>query len=197
MLNTLFVFGSFSDGMVHFNKIASYIAESQKAYVRGSVYRLPCGLPVFLNRGTARVEGRLVTLKNHDVLQVLLDQFHSHHPADPAQGLFLREEIVVELTDSDPVRSFVYTMNPEKLPANAKLIEDGNWQRSLTERPPLLSVLTERQRAYIQKLGNSSGRDIVPIDLKLYRELLNLEIVVDKGRRLALTSLGQEVYRFL
>lgn len=57
--------------------------------------------------------------------------------------------------------------------------------------------LTEKQRQYIVKLGNSSGRDILPINLDLYRELIKLELVKDKGRRLALTTLGQDVFRSL
>jgi hypothetical protein len=33
--------------------------------------------------------------------------------------------------------------------------------------------------------------------MELYRELMKLELVVDKGRRLALSKLGQEVARYL
>jgi hypothetical protein len=65
----------------------------------------------------------------------------------------------------------------------------------------IYSRLTAKQKAYIQRLGlstgRSKGREIVPIDLGLYRELMHLEIVVDKGRRLALTELGQELCRML
>lgn len=61
----------------------------------------------------------------------------------------------------------------------------------------LSEQLTEKQRSYVVKLGKCSGRDIVPIDLNLYRELLKLELVVDKGRRLALTPLGQNVFKSL
>jgi hypothetical protein len=61
----------------------------------------------------------------------------------------------------------------------------------------MTSKLTEKQATYIQRLGRSSGREIVPIDLTLYRELMNLELIVDKGRRLALSKLGQEVFRHL
>ncbi len=197
MRENLFVFGSFADGMMHFKKIAPYVVETRAAWVRGSVYRLPSGMPVFLNRGTSLVSGHLVKLKNYDVLQTLLDEFHGFRPTDPATSLFFREEVLVEFAGEEAHRTVAYCINPEKLPANAKLIEEGNWLKSLTEKPTLLDQLTPKQRAYIQKLGSSSGRDIVPIDLQLYRELLNLEIVVDKGRRLALTPLGQEVFRFL
>ncbi len=61
----------------------------------------------------------------------------------------------------------------------------------------LKNDLSEKQMDYILRLGKVSGREIVPIDLQLYRELMNLEIIVDKGRRLALSKLGHEIYRFL
>ena len=64
--------------------------------------------------------------------------------------------------------------------------------------PPVTTQLTEKQITYILKLGAVKGRDIVPInDLTLYRELMKLELIVDKGRRLALSSLGKEVYNHL
>lgn len=70
-------------------------------------------------------------------------------------------------------------------------------QSSLINSHPVAMTLTENQKRYILKLGASSGRDIVPIKLELYRELMNKGLVVDKGRRLALTALGKEVYRYL
>lgn len=58
--------------------------------------------------------------------------------------------------------------------------------------------LTDKQRSYVLKLGAARARDIVPIqDLNLYRELLKLEMIVDKGRRLALSQLGRQVYQHL
>ncbi|MNY36180.1 hypothetical protein D3C86_1706530 [compost metagenome] len=80
---------------------------------------------------------------------------------------------------------------------NAKIIAGGDWRKSIEEQPVLTAKLTERQVTYIQRLGKTTGREIIPIDLPLYRELMNLELIVDKGRRLALSKLGQEVYRHL
>ena len=76
-------------------------------------------------------------------------------------------------------------------------VMDGDLKKSLTDKPALTEHLTEKQRNYLLKLGKSSGRDILPIDLNMYRDLIKLELVVDKGRRLALTSLGQDVFKFL
>ncbi len=53
--------------------------------------------------------------------------------------------------------------------------------------------LSPRQATYVKRLSQITGREIVPIDLDLYRELLKLEIIIDKGRRLALTKLGKMV----
>ncbi len=53
--------------------------------------------------------------------------------------------------------------------------------------------LSLRQANYVKKLGQISGRDILPIDLDLYRELMKLGLIIDKGRRLALTDLGKKV----
>ena len=61
----------------------------------------------------------------------------------------------------------------------------------------IVSTLTQRQIAYIKKLGGTTGRDIVPIDLDLYRQLMKMELIVDKGRRLALSKRGKELYEYL
>jgi len=66
-----------------------------------------------------------------------------------------------------------------------------------SQKPNFLDQLTAKQVNYIKKLGSSSGRDIVPIDMELYRELMKMELIVDKGRRLALTKLGKEVFSYL
>lgn len=61
----------------------------------------------------------------------------------------------------------------------------------------LTAKLSLEQVLYLRKLSSATGRQVVPINLRLYRELLNLELIVDKGRRLALSKLGHEVIRFL
>ena len=96
-----------------------------------------------------------------------------------------------------PVTTFVYVLNKMRLPKEATLIEGGDYRACMMVQPPLSNQLTDSQRRYILKLGASSGRDIVPINLDIYRDLLNKGLIVDKGRRLALTNLGLDVYRFL
>lgn len=192
-----FVYGSLCEGLVHFNKIKDFVVESTPATLRASAYRLKVGYPVLLEDGDQAIEGQLLRLKGSDVLLALLDSFHGEMSQLGKVGLYLRSEKTIQLATGQEEAAWVYFLNPQKLPPSANRIEDGDWRKSLHDKPPLTQSLSEKQRNYILRLGSSSGREIVPIDLGLYRELMNLELIVDKGRRLALSKLGNEVYRFL
>ena len=196
MRDKLFIYGSFSEGMVHFDRIASAIVESKPAHVFGSIFRLPVGYPVFHLQGAQKITGQLVTVQKPEVIFPLLDQFHGFNSMDLEKSLFHRLAVEAE-TATERILTAVYSVNLKKLCKRAQLIMDADWQKSLSENPTLTQRLTEKQRNYLLKLGRSSGRDIVPIDLGLYRELMKLDLVVDKGRRLALTPLGQDVFRYL
>ncbi len=201
---TFFGYGSMSEGMVHFDKISKFVLSTQTAYVFGSVYRLAVGFPVLLNQGQQEIKGTLFEMEANHLLLNLLDEFHGFDPIKPENSFCYRGEAAVfsrskhgeEMIKHDQV-AFAYFINPSKLPRSAALIIDGDWEKSLKERPAMTSILTSRQKSYIRRLGSSSGRDIIPIDLDLYRELMNLEIIRDKGRRLALTKYGKEVFRYL
>ena len=54
--------------------------------------------------------------------------------------------------------------------------------------------LTERERSYLKKIGEA-GRKTMNYDLDLCRRLERAELVIDKGRRFALTKLGQKIYQ--
>ena len=195
---SLFIYGSFCSGMVHFEKISQYIVSQRSAVTTGSMYRLPVGYPVFLKEGNNQVWGQWVEIEAPDVLFRLLDEFHGYSLMAPEKSLFLKTEIEIQCLETFEKHMVqTYCLSPAKLPRNAMPIENGDWRQSLKESPALPDSLTERQVCYIRKLGASSGRDIVPIDLQLYRELMKLDLIVDKGRRLALTKLGKDVYRFL
>jgi gamma-glutamylcyclotransferase (GGCT)/AIG2-like uncharacterized protein YtfP len=191
-----FVYGSMSEGLVHFNRIKDFITNSQPATIQGSAYRLKVGFPVLLEQGSDQVPGFLVQLNASEMLLSLMDEFHGFNRDDESKCLYFRKEVSVQ-TEQGMESAWVYVLNPKKLPANAVLIANGDWKKSLIEQPPLTEKLTERQRTYILRLGNSLGREIVPIDLQLYRELMNLEMIVDKGRRLALSKTGNEVFRYI
>ena len=181
---------------MHFQKIQNFILQQSRAQINAKAYRLKAGFPVLLEGGDANVPGFLVTIKASDLLSQLLDQFHGVCD-DPKKCLHYKRQVSVQTDSGETETAWVYFLNPEKLPASATLIEDGNWVRDMQERPCLVSQLTDRQRAYIKRLGQSTGREIIPIDLPLYRELMNLEMVVDKGRRLALSKTGNEVFRYI
>lgn len=192
-----FVYGSMVEGLVHFNKIKDFVVETLPAQIKGTAYRLKVGFPVVLNEGSSQIPGQLLLLKANDFLIHLLDSFHGYSSTEESKSLYWRKEIDVELPDGSSEKAWSYVLNPAKLPKNASLIPDGDWQKSLQENPSLTEKLTERQKTYIQRLGASTGREIIPIDLPLYRELMNLEMIVDKGRRLALSKTGHEVFRYL
>lgn len=197
MRDLLFVYGSFSEGMVHYNRIASAIESSEPCSVFGTVFRLPVGYPAYHAQGAQRIEGHLIKLQKPDLMIPLLDQFHGHLQLDLDKSLFHRLLVEAETQSGEKVLTQAYSVNLKRLCKRAEVIMDGDWKQALAQQPPLTDRLSEKQRTYIMKLGKSSGRDIVPIDLNLYRELLKLELVVDKGRRLALTSLGQDVFKYL
>lgn len=192
-----FVYGSMSEGLVHFRKIQDFVIDKYSAKIQGTAYRLKVGFPVVLNEGRDDIPGQIVLLKASDLLINLLDEFHGYNKQDEANSLYFRREIHVQRTDGSEELAWVYFLNSKNLPANAALIVGGDWQTALQAHPPLTGKLTDRQRNYILRLGNSTGREIVPIDLPLYRELMNLEMIVDKGRRLALSKTGHEVFRYL
>lgn len=192
-----FVYGSMSEGLVHFHKIRDFVTNKSPAKIQGTAYRLKVGFPVVLDEGQDDISGQIVYLNATDLLLNLLDEFHGYNKQEELKSLYYRKEIPVQKPDGTEELAWVYFLNPQKLPANAALIVGGDWQRALQAHPPLTEKLTERQISYILRLGNSTGREIIPIDLALYRELMNLEMIVDKGRRLALSKTGHEVFRYL
>lgn len=193
-----FVCGSLCEGMIHFSKIEKFVQSSVFARIKATAYRLKVGFPVLAREGEDLVSGQLVELNASELLIALLDELHGFNRLDPRKSLCSREEVDVHVdTLSESVKAWVYFVNPLKLPVTAKVITGGDWMKSIEEQPVFTAQLTDKQVTYIQRLGKATGREIIPIDLPLYRELMNLELIVDKGRRLALSKLGQEVYRHL
>lgn len=205
--NRFFVYGSLTEGMVHFDKVKNFIESSQDAWIHGIACRLPIGFPVVLegpkdlgsenHNEFSKIHGQLVELKAPDMLFALLDEFHGFMSYDLKKSLYHRKPTKV-FTQESETDALVYYMNPEKLPKGSIRIQNGDWKKSLQENPTLISKLTERQITYLKKLSKASGRDVVPInDLSLYRELMGMELIVDKGRRLALSKLGKEVCNYI
>jgi gamma-glutamylcyclotransferase (GGCT)/AIG2-like uncharacterized protein YtfP len=197
-----FVIGSWTEGMLHFQKLRPFIISYQQASIEGLVYRLPAGFPVIVeNLDSAQpdqIVGQLVEIKSDETLITLMDSFHGVHQADDTQGVHVRRLMKVQKSSGEIEEAQVYLYNPKKLNAKSERITGGVWQEMLKSNPPMSEQLSDRQKTYVLKLGAAKARDIIPInDLTLYRELMKLELIVDKGRRLALSSLGKEVYKHL
>lgn len=194
--NSFFLYGSLAEGMCLYHKIKNFVSSCEKATFAGSLYRTKLGYPLLKKEGHDQIEGNLVELPGSDMILSLIDELMGYNIQNLEESLTLREKVLVD-TEMGKKEAYVYFANILKFPSDAKYIENGDWKRSILELPAIPMRLTEKQKTYIHKLGQCSGRDIVPIDLSLYRELMNLELVIDKGRRIALTKLGQEVYRHI
>lgn len=193
-----FVIGSWSEGMLNFKRLQPFLISVEPASVSGTVYRHPIGFPVLLEQGDQLIRGQILELNLDNTLLSLLDTFHGVNPKDFNKGLHIRKSVQVINNEGNLTEVSIYFFNPKKINTKMTLISDGTWEDNLKNEPSLIDSLTERQRSYVLKLGEVKGRDIVPInDLTLYRELMKLELIVDKGRRLALSSLGKEVYNHL
>ena len=197
-----FFIGSWTEGMLHFEKLKPFIISYEVATVKAVAYRLPVGFPVLMAQSNPvendQIVGQLIELRHDDALLALMDTLNGVHASDSAKGLNIRTTISVMKSSGELDEAQVYLFNPKKLPVKSVRIAGGVWHEHLVQNPPLTTQLTDKQKTYVLKLGSAKGRDIVPInDLSLYRELMKLELIVDKGRRLALSSLGKEVYNHL
>ncbi len=193
-----FMIGSWTEGMIHFEKLMPFVVSYEPASINATIYRLPIGFPVLVDQPQQKIAGQLIELHVDQTLLAILDTFYGVRPNDPQKGLHSRSTVMAKKASGESELAQVYFFNPKKLNSKAELITDADWRKSLNENPPLPLQLSDKQKMYVMKLGAVKGRDIVPInDLTLYRELMKLELIVDKGRRLALSSLGKEVYNHL
>lgn len=192
-----FLYGAYGEGQPCFGRFKNFIRQAQPVVVCGTMYKLQSGLSLLVNEGEGSVSGLAVALDIPDSQWPIFDALNGCHlePAS-AKNFIIKEKVVViegELIDTS---LDAYCLNPQKKlqtlgPAT------GAEAASLTVGGAILSTLTERQKNYIQKLAKVKGREVVPIDLAVSRELISMQLIVDKGRRLALTNLGQEVSCFL
>jgi len=193
----LFVYGPFFEGQLHDKWLRPYVIRRRSAIMLGKSYRLPVGYPVFVPEGEDRVPGQILELQGPDLLAQMLDQFHGVSLSQPNASIFDKITRIADC-EGENVLVGVYAVPMDRLPKSASRISDGNWLgQGAAVDSALPERMSERQINYIRRLGASSGREIIPIDMDLYRELIKLELIVDKGRRLALTALGREVFRYL
>jgi hypothetical protein len=190
-----FLYGAYSEGQLCHGRFKNFIKSSTPALAKASLYQLKCGIPMLLNEGETWLAGQAVELDFAEAHWPIIDAVNGFYASTPEKGFVVRETIQATTQAGEPLLLQAYCLNPlKKNQAQAQTIESAI--ETLGEES-LIQRLTERQKTYIFKLSRAKGREIVPIDMALYRELISLELIVDKGRRLALTNLGQEISHFL
>ncbi len=181
-----------------------YILSSKDRWVKGSLYHDEIGFVYFSELGNELIKGELISFVDASVIFSLIDEIFDFRPTSPQRGITIKKEIEIfensdnhsSLPESSPVLVQAYVLNPSKT-SKVKLIEGSDWKAGFEKTPCYLDSLSEPQVTYLTKLSSSSGRDIVPINMPLYRELMKLNLIVDKGRRLALSPLGKQVCSYL
>lgn len=199
VVKNLFVFGDLGPGLVQTEKFVrngAKILSRRPVTITSGVVRLASGMVVAIEGGSA-VSGDQLEISAPQAAWSIFEEWHGVSHLVPDQGLCRPIKKTAETDDGSSTEVIVYEFSLDRLPPSALHVVDGKWREVINQRPGLVQILTPRQKEYIRKLANCSGRDVVPIDLNLYREFLRLEVAVDKGRRLALTTLGQEVNRWL
>ena len=148
-----------------------------------------------MNEGDGRIYGQAVALDIPDSQWPILDALNGcQMESTAARNYIIKQNVVVIEGELLGTELCAYGLNPQKKLQTIGPVADTE---NLKLEAELLFKLTDRQKNYIHKLAKVKGREVVPIDLAISRELISLQLIVDKGRRLALTNLGQEVSCFL
>lgn len=192
-----FLYGVYSEGQPCFGRFKNFIRQSQAASVRGTMYKLQSGLSLLVNEGEGVVSGLAVALDIPDSQWPIFDALNGCQLEPTATKNFITKENAIVIDgELQGVSLAAYCLNPQKkLQTLGPVMGEEN--TPLAPYTALFSQLTERHKNYIHKLAKVKGREVVPIDLAVSRELISMQLIVDKGRRLALTNLGQEVSCFL
>lgn len=198
MNSSFFIYGVYDEDQKCHARFKNFIVKKEKAYTKGSLHVLSCGLGLLSPEGQSVIPGHLIELEIPDSYWPILDMLSGFDASSAKKSFVHRQPVSVSLLEAQPLQTQAYCINPEKKIAGIKRLE-GEELHAYFEKPTacLIDKLTERQKTYIQKLAQAKGREIVPVDMALYRELMSLELIVDKGRRLALTRLGSEISLFL
>ncbi len=198
VIENFFCYGPFAKGQSHYKKLINLIHSEKRAFARGKVYRLKCGMPAFIATSDGDlVDGQFLELKVSSSFWPIFDEIMGYDPQRPDKGLFQRSHVPLKVGDFSTQLAWTYTLNPKKITKTMPLVPQNDWQNYFKKNRTVLDLLDERHREYICRLARSRSREIVPIKMDLYRELINLELIVDKGRRLALTPMGKETALFL
>jgi len=194
---SFFLYGVYDQGQKCFPRFQNFVLNRQPAFARGTLYKLACGLALLNPQGDKTVPGHLVELDVQESHWPIIDALNGYNALGGKKNFLVRQTIEVNLPEAAAVSAQTYCLNLDKKTHGCHEITDEAFYASPVANPSLIDRLTERQKTYIQKLSQAKGREIVPVDMALYRELMSLELIIDKGRRLALTNLGQEISLFL
>lgn len=192
----VFLFGAWAPDQARFRTfIGPRVNQIQEGYVLGRCVRGPVGYPLLTEGGSDRILGWCVEILEGGNLVPLMDAFFGL--GGSAKSPFRRVNFeAFSLSGGSLGHHLTYSTAAEAVRGMPPIL-NGDWNGDMAHNEPLPETMSLRQKEYIRKLGRSTGRDIVPIDLELYRELMKLGLIIDKGRRLALTPLGREVFRHL
>lgn len=185
-----FLYGVYGEGQPCHERFKNFIRKSQPAFVKASLFQLLSGLQMIASDGDHTIHGQLVELDLPESSLATFDALNGYYGDFKEKALIWRETLIVQ-TEQGQAKAEGYTLNSAKKDQFRQVIPSDVAGSHLFEK------LTDRHKTYICKLAKAKGREIVPVDMALYRELMGLELIVDKGRRLALTPLGQEVSYFL
>lgn len=194
---SFFLYGVYDTNQVCHSRFKDLIVSQRPAQVRGSIYRLSGGMGLFDPQGESWISGSFVEIAGPESLLSILDALCGFDPNSLKNSIVVRKEVpTYSSTEDTPTLAHVYCVNLERR-TSAKLLAENEVEAFGQQAGGLVDRLTERHKTYIQKLSQAKGREIVPVDMVLYRELMALELIVDKGRRLALSRQGTEISWFL
>lgn len=198
MTYSFFLYGVYDEDQQCHSRFKEFIVSKDKGYVKGALYQLNCGLSLMSTEGSSLIPGHFVHMEFPETYLSVLDALCGYDMASPKKCFVTRKPVDVFGLESASQQAQAYCLNGEKKISGLRFIGEEHVQPAMfSHTDSLIDKLTERQKTYIQKLAQARGREIVPVDMALYRELMSLELIVDKGRRLALTKLGSEISLFL
>jgi gamma-glutamylcyclotransferase (GGCT)/AIG2-like uncharacterized protein YtfP len=197
MAYSFFLYGIYAEGQKCFSRFKNLVSHSRPAYVKGTMNKLTCGLPILSTPGDQMIPGQLVELNIPESYWPILDALNGYNASNLKKSFLVREAVEVILMEGPSVSAQTYCLNAARSSHVAELLSSESWESVVESSTNLVEKLTERQKTYLQKLSQAKGREIIPVDMALYRELMSLELIIDKGRRIALTRLGLEISHFL
>ena len=152
-----------------------------------------CGYPILkIDKAGELVEGVLVDLEAPESFWAVLDGLMGVNQLEAEKCFLNRCSAPIRIDSFTTNKAQTYCINPKKITKSHKKINRYQWCYEVNKVVKDLKKLNNRHRQYISKLSQVKGRNVVPIEMDIYRELLSMDLIVDRGRRLALTPLEEK-----